>query len=449
MLLTFSALRTDYVGALGAEDSWTPHIDTFAAEADWVGTAVAPTSAPASSLVSLMTGASPWRHQVLSQKPALPRPGMPLLQQALETAGYHCQARVPIAYDLQRFGLLEGFDDVAEIEPASETSRELEGLGRERVFYWLHLREANVAYQRRDAALPRLRERSAGLPPQIENWRVLAYADPDTPLPEAEETALRELFGHEVAWADHQAGKLLDGLRASAGWDDLLVIVTATQGTEIGEHGQVLYGQNLGRESIEVPLMIKLPRGLDRDLAVDTGGRVGLTRLWSTLGDAVGLRPTPAQAPSLLRVGEQPILSELYLRNGTNQFSLLDGDLQLLWSTRFAPAEPEFYLAQLAASGGRPPLSEPARVVLDRLDRAFRRTPPLSGPAGAGPAGAGPVGAEPPELRLERWTRDGVTRVENPDRARQMAGELRRRWLLFIDREQSPEEEWALSLPAR
>lgn len=434
VLISLSSLRPDAVGALGGESGWTPGIDAFAREADWVGTTVVASSAPVVSLVSLMTGVSPWQHQVLSHDPAPPRPQLPLLAQAVKRAGYRTTARVPLDYDLQEFGLLEGFDEVAESEPIGETAAALAELGAAEL-WWIHLREANVSYRRRDAELPRLAARSAGLPAQLRAWRLLPFADPDRPLPAAERAVAWELFCHEVAWADHEVGELLRALRAGGHWDRAWVVLTATQGTELGEHGQTLYAQNLGRESIEVPLLVKRPRSPEGAPALPERRRVQQLRLWATLVEAAGGRPAPVHAPSLLRAADPPIVSELYLRNGVNEFSLLDGDLQLMWTTRFAPEEPDYYLAQLALAGGRPPLREPASTILGRLENAFRRAPPFSGP----------FGGEPPALRLERWTEDGVVPVEDPQRAAELARRLRRSWRRFAERERTPEEESASS----
>ena len=439
VLVTLSGLRPDVVGALRGDAQWTPHIDAFAREADWVGTAVVASSAPAVSLVSLMTGVSPWQHQVLSHTGTPPRPGTAMLAQALGGAGYRATARVPLDYDLQIYGLLEGFDEVAEIEPIVEAAAALEALIDGPELLWLHLREANVAYRRRDVELPRLAERSAGLPWRIEAWRLLSYADPTVPMPAEERAAAWQLFCHEVAWADYQVGELLRALRESGQWDRAWVVLTATQGTELGEHDQALYAQNLGRETIEVPLIIKLPRSFRRSLAVPEGQRVSQIRLWATLIEAAGGRAAAVHAPSLFQPVDPPLVSELYQRNGTNEFSLVRGDLQLIWSTRFAPEEPEFYFAQLEVNGGRPPLTEPARAILDRLEQAFRRTAPLSGP----------IGGEIPALRLERWTEDGAVKVEDHVRARELAALLSRTWRRYVDRERTPEEESALSGSSR
>ncbi len=440
LLITLSGLRPDVVGALGAPAGWTPEIDSLAGEADWVGTAVTASSAPAVSLVSLMTGVSAWHHQVLSHLAASPRPGVTLLAQALGRSGYRTVARLPLDYDLDRYGLVEGFDEVGEIEPLAAVTELVSGLGgSEPALVWLHLREANGDFRRRDKELPRLAARSTGLPSRIQTSRLLAYADPQRPLPPELRRAAWELFGHEVARADRQLGEILAALRASGHWDRAWVVVTASQGLELGEHGQTLWAQNLGRESIEVPLIIKLPRVLRGSLAIPEDVRVRQSRIWATLIENAGEPPGPLRAPSLFRAGQAPIVSELYLRNGVNEFSLLDGDQQLIWSTRFAPAEPEFYLAQAALRGGRPPLTEPARRILDRLESSFRQTPPFSGPAG---------GAAP-RLRLERWTANGTVPVDDSGRAEQLAVDLRRRWLRGVERERTPVQESSSSRPRR
>ncbi len=443
VLITLSGLRPDVVGALGASPAiWTPHIDTFAGEADWVGSTVAASSAPAVALVSLMTGVSPWHHQVLTHAPASPRPGVPLLAEALGAAGYRTAARIPLDYDLHQYGLLEGFHEVEEIEPIDQATSIFSRLGEGGPdLLWFHLREAAATFERRDGELPRLASRSSGRhgPDQVQAWRLLPYADPSLPLPAAVRAAAWELFCHEVAWADQQVGEILDALRTHQRWDEAWVILTASQGMELGEHDQVLYAQNLGRESIEVPLMIRLPRSMRGSLAISDDTRVSQLRLWATLVESAGGRPQPVHAPSLFRAALPPISSELYGRNGLNEFSLLDGDLQLLWSTRFTPGEPEFYYAQLALRGGKPPLSESPRRILGRLELAFQETLPLSG------LSAG----EPPRLRLERWTKTGFEPLEDRARAEQLATELRRRWLRHVDRERTPKEESALSTAPR
>ena len=184
-------------------------------------------------------------------------------------------------------------------------------------------------------------------------------------------------------------GRLLDAVRASGQWDRALIAVTSDHGEEFGEMGQVLHGGNLGRQLIEVPLLVKLPKGFRGALARPAGKAVANARLFATLVEAAGGTPAPGAAPSLFAPSALPVLSELYSQNGTNQFSLVDGERQLLWTTRFGPAEPGYYTARLVGLGGRPlaPPTEPAaddpRPARARLRGGAAALRPLRQPPGA------------------------------------------------------------------
>jgi len=438
VLITLSGLRPDSVGALGAEELKTPFIDALAAEADWVGTSVVASSAPVASLASLMTGLSPWHHQALGHSRGRLREELLSLAQALRLGGYSTFARIPLVYDLGRFGLLQGFDQIADAEPMDKTVAFLRGMSNAPALYWLHLREANVTFERRDAAIPRLGAKAVDLPAKIIAPELWPYADPQKSLPEPLSSAARELFQHEVAWADHQVGQLLQAVRDSGHWERSWIIVTATQGMEFGEHGQILFSQNLGRESIEVPLVIKAPLSRRDSLRAPSDFAVGQTRLWSTLVEAGGGTTAPAHAPSLFQSTTLPIVSELYMRNGVSLFSLVDRDIQVVQASRFASEEPEFYLAQLAASGGHPELSEPAAATLGRLQNAFDNTRPFSG-----------LFRGNSDSTLERWTLDGVEPFEDPELQATMSRALRRKVRALAGSERTPTEESALSGSAR
>ncbi len=439
VLITLSGLRPDSVGALGAKESRTPSIDALATEADWVGTSVVASSAPVASLASLMTGLSPWHHQALGHPRGRLRAELLSLAQALRLVGYRTYARIPLVYDLGRFGLLEGFDQIADAEPMDKTTAILRDMNDVPTLYWLHLREANVTFERRDTAIPWLAVGAADLPAKIIAPELWPYADPQKPLPEPLSSAARELFQHEVAWADHQVGTLLQAVRDSGQWERSWVIVTATQGMEFGEHGQVLFSQNLGRESIEVPLVIKAPQSRRGSLRAPSDFAVGQTRLWPTLVKAGGGKLAPAHAPNLFQPTTPPIVSELYMRNGVNLFSLVDRDIQLIQASRFASEEPEFYLAQLAVSGGHPELPEPATAILGRLQKAFDNTRPFSELFRESPS----------DSTLEHWTPDGVEPLEDPELHAIMTRALRREVRALAGLERTPMEESSLRGSAR
>lgn len=426
VLITAGALRADVTGPARREPTWTPRLDGFAGEP---GVAVVASSEPVVSAASLLTGVAPWQHQVLTAGHSL-RPGLRTLAGDLSERGYRTRAYVP-AFFHEALGV--GFDEVKD----SLSGRAAAGIVAELAvndFLWLHFPDAEIARGRW--------RRDSGAPSLVRH-RLLTYADPREALPPDERDTLWRIYRGGVQRLDRTLGQVLEALERSAEGERALVIVTATHGLEIGEHGQILYGENLGRAAIEVPLFVRLPRHTGAaagppggGLVAPARGRVAQARVWATVAELVGLETTPVRLPSLFRESSGAILSELYRRDGVNHFSLLDGDAQLHWTARFAAAEPEYYPAMRSLAGARLPLTESARRIFGRLDDAFMSTPPLSGSP-----------ETPPTLRLVRWTAAGAEPDDDVAARDALAIELRRRWMRFVDRERPPTEERELSYP--
>jgi arylsulfatase len=408
VLVTFDALRADVVGALGGPPGLTPQLDGLAAEADWVGRGIAASSWGVPALASLSTGLQAWQHGAIHAGCARLDPALTTFPEALRAAGYRTLGYLSGTWASARFGYDQGFDRLRDLGLGNKAEGRLTRLaGRELV--WLHVPEPQAPYRRRDRFLSRLPDAPPDLPRRLDAADLERLFDPARPLAAAERRTLWALYRLNVAWADMRLGRLLSALRRSGHWDRTLLVVTATHGEAFGEHGIVGHGGDLGREVVEVPLLVKLPRGFARRLAPPPAERVATTRLWATLVEAVGGQPLPGAAPSLFRRAPSPVLSELYLTNGSNRFSLVDGDLQLLWEARFAPPEPGYYAARLASlTGGGGPA---ARALFGRLRRAFDATPPL-------------WGYGRPALRLERWGERGTVVVDDPARRQALAAAL-------------------------
>lgn len=409
VLVTAGSVRADAVAQGGGEPLLTPRLNRI--EALWRGSAVAASSEPAVSFASLLTGVSPWQHQVLVRGD---RRRVPSLPEVLARAGYRCRLYLP---ETLRGLAGEGCDRIDD--PFSEPADAPAVSDGE--FLWFHFVDAE--FLRRPARGGRRRS-------HLEPAELLAWADPSRALPPAERQALWRAYGDRVRRLDTKIGRLVDRLRASPAWPRATLVITGTYGLELGEHGQILSGENLGRETIEVPLFVRLGKEL-APLAEPPGARVAQTRIWTTLVEIAGLEASPVHPPSLFRAADPVMLSELYARNGVNRFSLLSADLQLHWTTRFAPSEARYFEARRVEAGARPGLAgESYRRVFHRLDHEFLRTPPLSGHPGS-----------EPELALERWTADGVEPVDDPAEARRLGALLRRKWDRFVDWERTPDEE--------
>jgi arylsulfatase A-like enzyme len=441
VLITFDSLRADVVGAWGKDGGrrLTPNLDALLAEADWAGRAVAPSSLGASSMASLFTGLRPWQHQVLRAADPL-SPGLFTLPEAMQAAGCETAGFTGEPLYSHDTGYGQGFDRLEELGKGTAAAERLATItagaaGSRRRFVWVHIPEPEAPYLRHPHFDDRIDSRGLTLPERVQPNELALYSDPANPLPPERRQVFWAMYRHNVAWADERLGRLLAALKSSGAWDRTLLVVTSTHGEVLGEGGQTLIAGDLGRQLLEVPFAIKLPRGFRLHVAEPRERRVAAARLWATLVEAAGGEVPPAVAPSLFRRSAPPALSELYLTNGANRLSLVDGDEQLLWEARFAPPEPDYYRARLATMRGdnaraaRAALPVPAVEILGRLRAAFAAAPPLSG-------------REAPRLTLERWEAGGGSRrVADPRRAAELARLLAASWNAFVPAERPPGEE--------
>jgi sulfatase-like protein len=429
VLITIDALRADVVGALGGPPKIMPELSALARQADWAGRAVSPSSWTVPSMAAIFTGFQPWRARSWANDRAVLDARFVTLPEALKAAGYSTTAFRSNHWLQAEYGYAQGFDAFRYLREGRRAERHLAGLKGGADFVWIHILPPHAPYVRRDPLLNRLDEIPPDLPRQVRPLELEPYYDPAVDLPPEKERVFRALYELNAAWADHLLGLFLAALRKSGQWEKTLLVVTSDHGEEFGEHGQIAHGGNLGHVLVEVPLVIKLPAGFGRKLAIEPGRRIANVRVTPTLIEAAGGKPEPGAAPSFFAPFEKGALSELYLGNGVNRFSLVNGDLQLLWESRFAPAEPEYFRARYEGLGGKPkpPLTEPAQAIFGRLEREFASVLPLTGTRGT-----------PPQMSLWRWTPKGTLRIGDPGQVQRMARQLRNAWLAANGSEVAP-----------
>ena len=429
VLITIDALRADTVAALGGAPRVMPVLSGLAREAAWSGRAVSPSSWTVPSMASIFTGFQPWRVGSLGGDRAVLDERFVTLPEALKKLGYRTAAFRSNHWLQAEYGYSQGFDVFRYLREGKRAEKYLARLQGGQDFVWIHILPPHAPYIRRDALLDRLDEIPPGLPRQVRPLDLEPYYDPAVPLPPDQERVFRAMYKLNAAWADQMLGRMLSSLKRSGQWDKTLLVVTSDHGEEFGESGQIAHGGNLGHALVEVPLVIKLPAGFPRKLDLQPGGRPANVRVGATLVEAAGGTPEPGAAPSLFQPFDKGALSELYQGNGVNRFSLVSGDLQLLWESRFGPQEPEYYRARYAGLGGNPepPLTQPAKAIFGRLEREFANVLPLTGRRG-----------DPPQLSLWRWGAHGSERVNDPAALDRMARQLKNAWLAANGSETPP-----------
>ena len=101
---------------------------------------------------------------------------------------------------------------------------------------------------------------------------------------------LRAVYDAEVAFTDHQLGRLLDAYRDAGLYDDALIVVVADHGELLGEGGRFTHSYWLDPELTEVPLIVKWPGQAEPEVVTELVSQVDL---FASVLAAVGIEAAP------------------------------------------------------------------------------------------------------------------------------------------------------------
>ena len=276
LLVTVDTLRPDALGWVAGVNE-TPALDALALEGARFPAAVSEVPLTLPSHASILTGLLPRRHGVRDNGQVLRR-DVRTLAEILRESGYATGAVVS-GYPLRRvFGLDRGFDRYEDDLPAgpegwkertaSETVRlALAWVAAAKApwFLWVHFYDPHDPYE----------------PPRA-FWR----------------PGSRGAYDGEVAYVDHEFGRLRDALPTGR----TLTLLAADHGESLGEHGEATHGFFVYDSTILVPVVIHLP-GAVRPARWEEPAR--LIDLMPTALDLLGLK-TPS---GLDGVSLAPLLS--------------------------------------------------------------------------------------------------------------------------------------------
>jgi arylsulfatase len=305
LLIGIDTLRADAVGAWGRNPSLTPTLDRLAGESDvWLDTFTA-FNVTNPSFTSILTGLYGKNHGVYDLQTPLPQSFL-TLPELLSTKGYETLA-ILSAHHLgnHNSGLGQGFSDVtlAEEHFAAELPVDMtvdwlaERKDPARPFFaWVHLFDPHTPHTPPKPYALGFRDAAAmGLAP-VRNWTQFRAPGPRA-FTEAVLGADKDLYYGEVAYLDHQLGRLLDWLDGHGYLENTVVVVVADHGESLGEHGIRFRHVGLHDTTTHVPMMIRWP-GRER-----TGRKIhGLVQsidLFPTLLKAAGIEPPTSDGVDL------------------------------------------------------------------------------------------------------------------------------------------------------
>ena len=368
IVVSIDTLRSDHLPMYGYSRVETPALAAFRKEAILFERAFSHAPLTLPSHGSLFTGTLPAVHGLRDNLGYRLSDKVPTIAGLLKKAGYATGGAISSIVLNGASGIGRGFDlweDAVEPSVAGQPLGRVQRSGAETVALlggWVERQPAGQPF-----------------------FAFLHLYEPHAPYEPPEPYAARyagRAYDGEIAYADELVGRFFDLLKKKGSWDQALVAVLSDHGEGLGEHGEDEHGVFLYRYALQVPLVVKLPKG--EGAGTKVAEPVQLSDLFATIASAAGLRDVapPPGTTSLLDVASGraekagAIYAEtLYPRihfGWSELHSLLDGP----WQYIEAPA-PELYdLAKDPAedenlAAGSPPAFRTLRIEMEKRRAAF------------------------------------------------------------------------------
>ncbi|MBI5498304.1 MAG: sulfatase [Deltaproteobacteria bacterium] len=257
VFLSLDTVRADHLGAWGyTRHPTSPNLDALAAGGVRFARAYSGAPCSAASFMGILTSTLPSRLRGLRRDGdvfTLPAQGVVTLASRLRQGGWHTRGLLPVIGDYLK-GVDRGFEkfdgsfhyaEVLAEQALKELARPDDGRP---TFHWFHFIDAHHPY---------------------DTHRGFAKFG----------RAPADLYDQEIAYMDHQVGRLVQALREDPRADRTLLVLFSDHGEAFGEHGTTLHGNSLHDEEIRVPLVFHgpgiTPRAVDAPVSLlDVGPTV-------------------------------------------------------------------------------------------------------------------------------------------------------------------------------
>jgi arylsulfatase A-like enzyme/Tfp pilus assembly protein PilF len=311
-LITIDTLRADHVHCYGYSGVETPALDALAKEGIRFAEAFTPSPITNTSHASILTGLLPSSHGVTDF--AVPLSAThPTMAELLQAKGYHTAAFIgAVILDSKALapGFDRGFDFYDNFPEHSETKSRWGRVERRGMEVVQHAEKW-------------LDEHAAG--PHFLWVHLYDPHDPYEPPPPYSERYKDHLYDGEIAYADSALADFIAYLKKTGRYDASIIVVVGDHGEGLGEHHEDTHGIFLYDSTTHVPLILKLPGGIDAGATV--AAQVRTVDIVPTLLALTGL-PAPQK-----RDGES-LTPYFEGRDGTNRpaFGETDYPLRFGWA---------------------------------------------------------------------------------------------------------------------
>jgi arylsulfatase A-like enzyme len=347
-VILLDAARADALSPFGGPHA-TPAIERLAADGTIFRQAVSSSSWTLPSVSGMLTGLHAEVLGVGAWQDPLPY-AVPTLPELMTAADYRTvlfsqhplyTIEESLRRGFKRFRALGG-DKTAALPRRGELMAR-----RRRTFALIHLLPPHTPYAPPAPYRGRYTAGYAGdMSVTAENLNRFQPSDPEVPS-ETDLGYVRDRYLENVAFADSLVDRILKSLERHERYADALVILTSDHGEALLEHGHFLHSQDVYREVLHVPLVIKWPRSLTGFRSV-VDEPVSLLDLAPTLVDGLDLEGAEDgfQGRSLLplvfggRSGERSFYAMTRGADGPNQAAVPKLMLESNgWRAHYAPLQ--------------------------------------------------------------------------------------------------------------
>jgi len=290
ILISIDTLRSDHLPSYGYRGVATPHIDALRADSILYQRAYSHVPMTLPSHASILTGMLPPDTGVHDNVGFRVSDSTPMIQELLKKKGYATAAAVSAFILRKETNISRGFDFYDdEVEPQGDDRM----IGRVQ-------RDGHAT----EKALETWLDSHAATP----LFAFLHLYEPHTPYtpPEPYFSRYPNHYDGEIATADEIVGTFIDDLKRTGLYDKSLIILLSDHGEGLGEHGEDEHAIFVYRETLQVPLIVKLPKQEKAGATVSTP--VQLVDVFPTI-----LETTATPAPS---AGHRPGQSLLAFLDG-------------------------------------------------------------------------------------------------------------------------------------
>jgi arylsulfatase A-like enzyme/Flp pilus assembly protein TadD len=291
IIISIDTLRSDRLPAYGYTKIETPSLDAFRKDAILFERAYSECPLTLVSHASVLTGLLPADHGIRDNLGYNLNPNVKTLAELVKTKGYATGAAVSAVVLRGDTGLQRGFDSWDDDIDLDTTAI---SIGRS---------------QRAGDATRERAEKWIGQHKEQPFFYLFHIYEPHTPYdpPEPFKSKYGSTYDGEVAAADAVVGRFLDYLKEQGLYDKATILLMSDHGEGLGEHGEDEHGVLLYRESIQVPLMMKLPQRAQHGQSV--AAPVQLVDIFPTIARAFGFTQK-TEGQSLLDVANGKVDAE-------------------------------------------------------------------------------------------------------------------------------------------